>query len=473
MVDASELAWRMLGRRYGVHLAYTPMWHSGVFIRDEKYRQTALQTCPGDRPLIVQFCANDPETFRKAVDYTVRAISCDAIDLNIGCPQVIARRGHFGSYLQDEWDLLTRLVGVVRDNFDVPITCKLRVFEDVQKTVDYAKMLESAGAQLLAVHGRTRDQKGHLTGVASWDHIRAVKAAVSVPVFANGNVQYFADVARCLSETGVDGVMSAEGHLTNPALFAGKNPPVWEMCLEYLDLAEEYPCPALSYARGHMFKLMHHTLQMRANSDIRETVAKAQSLSAFREAVLELRERLLPFHTGEKEWTMPEELAVFKLRFPPWLCQPYVRPAPEEHLKKVGEAMERERSKKRDSADKDVAEGTTTLSKKMRKKMERNPNKTFTGAARENRKLCLGCPNYAGAKCDHDRCKKCCRHKCWTEELDCVGHRIQVKTKRERARIVEGANFIEPFKRREEEEELMEDAADNGKVAAATATTTT
>jgi tRNA-dihydrouridine synthase 1 len=99
MVDASELAWRVLARRYGAQLCFTPMWHSGVFIRDERYRIEALQTCPEDRPLIVQFCANNPDTFKKAVEFTLKMIDCDAIDLNIGCPQIIAKRGHFGKML--------------------------------------------------------------------------------------------------------------------------------------------------------------------------------------------------------------------------------------------------------------------------------------------------------------------------------------------------------------------------------------
>ena len=153
----------MLTRKYGAQLCYTPMMHASVFARDATYRSENFQTCDGDRPLIAQFCSDDPDMFVQAAQLIED--QCDAIDLNLGCPQNIARRGHYGSFLQDEWELIHSicntfsfifnlnlammtiivLVSKAVEKLKVPVTAKIRVFDDVNKSVEYAKMVESTG----------------------------------------------------------------------------------------------------------------------------------------------------------------------------------------------------------------------------------------------------------------------------------------------------------------------------------------
>lgn len=449
MVDASELAWRLLSRRYGAELCYTPMLHAHVFVKDARYRRENLTTCLEDRPLIVQFCSNDPDTFVEAC--RLAAPNCDAVDLNLGCPQAIARRGHYGAFLQDEWSLIRTMIERASAEVDVAITAKIRVFEDKSRTVEYAKMLEHAGASLLTVHGRTRDQKGPLTGLASWPHIKAVKEAVNIPVLANGNIQYREDVERCLEDTGADGVMSAEGNLHNPALFTGVHPPVWQIALEYLQLAIRFPCPS-SYARGHIFKLLHHCLCMSENFDLRYRLSKTSTAEEMVAVVEDLRDRMMPYNTGKKPWTPEPGSEQARLPMPPWLCQPYVRIPPEEHLKKIQESQKRSLEKQQEEAVIDKNDGFSggepskrrmledseeaDLSKKKKKKILRNPRKSFEPPSDPYEK-CV-CRNPKGGRCAHGLCRACCRVKCYTEGLDCLGHRILVKTKREKAAVYYG-----------------------------------
>jgi tRNA-dihydrouridine synthase 1 len=104
MVEQSDLPFRMLTRKYGCDLAYTPMYHSRVAVEDKKYLNRNFFTCPEDRPLIVQFCGNDPEIITQA-SLKVQD-RCDAVDINLGCPQGIARKGRYGSFLLESQDII-------------------------------------------------------------------------------------------------------------------------------------------------------------------------------------------------------------------------------------------------------------------------------------------------------------------------------------------------------------------------------
>lgn len=226
-------------------LAYTPMFHARLFNETKRFRDQHFQptwanavNAPEpkderaagaayldgrhdvDRPLTVQFCANDPDELLEAARYVQQ--HCDAVDLNLGCPQRIARSGNYGAFLQEHQELIYRLIHKLHQGLDVPVTAKIRILETKEATLDYARNVLSAGASILTVHGRRREQKGHNTGLADWSMIRYLRENLpsETVLFANGNILRHGDIARCLEATGADGVMSAEGNLNDPTIFA-------------------------------------------------------------------------------------------------------------------------------------------------------------------------------------------------------------------------------------------------------------
>ncbi|KAK3368049.1 dihydrouridine synthase-like protein [Podospora didyma] len=261
MVDQSEFAWRMLSRSFlpesqrSTVLAYSPMLHSRLFAENQKYRDQHFQptrqpfgapdTDPSaihtpfldgnpsiDRPLFVQFASHEPNYLLAAAK--IVAPYCDAVDLNLGCPQGIAKKGHYGAFLQEDQELIFNLINILHKNLEIPVTAKIRILDTKEATLAYAENVLSAGASILTVHGRRREQKGHVTGLADWKMIRYLRDNLppETVIFANGNILEQGDIDKCLTATGADGVMSAEGNLSNPGIFAVP-PPIGEEGREY------------------------------------------------------------------------------------------------------------------------------------------------------------------------------------------------------------------------------------------------
>lgn len=424
MVDQSELAFRMLSRKYGAQLCFSPMYHASVFIRDKLYREDALLSCPDDRPLVIQFCANDPEILLQAS--LLAQDHCDGIDINLGCPQAIARKGHYGAFLQDEWETIAKMIKICHKNLKVPISCKIRIFKSLERTIDYTKMLVSSGCQLLTVHGRSREQKGTVTGIADWNYVKEIKKVVNIPVFSNGNIQYLKDIKKCIEETDVDGVMVAEGSLHNPAIFKGINPICWDMALEYISFAKIYKLRNNSIARGHIFKMCHHGLSQ--HTIVRDMVGNSKTLEELEHAMKTLKDICIQnCQTGNKNINENNLLP-----FPHWISQPYVRPSrPITNLStKINNNDAIESTENKNSGE---------ISNKKRKRLIRkhgsnipkqtveikdliNTYKAKKMNSRPKYEMCTNCGNPRGANCAYSLCKTCCKIRNKKIPGNCLQH---------------------------------------------------
>ena len=246
MVRYSKLPFRLLARHYGVDVCYTPMIIAAGFNRSPAARDIEFQTNALDQPLIVQFGADN------AADVaTAAALACgyvQGVDINCGCPQRWAVQSGYGAALIQKPQLVADMVRAIRGVCTLPVSIKIRVQDDLRRTVELVQQAERAGVNFITVHGRTPQQRRQPVNVEA---IALVKSAAAVPIVANGDVFSPASLAAVHAATRVDGLMAARGLLANPALFTQPALPLPAVA-HYLRLAEAY---------GGRYSLHHHHLQ--------------------------------------------------------------------------------------------------------------------------------------------------------------------------------------------------------------------
>jgi nifR3 family TIM-barrel protein len=218
MAGVTDMPFRLLCKEQGADLVYTEMISAkGIYYKNKNTKQL-WETAEQEHPVALQLFGSEPELMGE-IAAQIEERPFDILDINMGCPVPKVVNNGEGSALMKNPRLAGRIVSAVCDSISKPVTVKFRKGFAQQdcNAVEFAKVIEDAGASALAVHGRTREQ--YYGGKADWDVIRQVKEAVKIPVIASGDIFTPEDALACERETGCDGLMLARGVRGNPWLF--------------------------------------------------------------------------------------------------------------------------------------------------------------------------------------------------------------------------------------------------------------
>jgi tRNA-dihydrouridine synthase B len=218
MAGVTDKPFRLLCKQLGAGLAVSEMTHADPRLWHTTKSLRRMDHEGEPEPVSVQIAGYDPAMLAEAARFNV-ANGAQLIDINMGCPAKKVCNVWSGSALLQDEPLVARIVQAVVAAVDVPVTLKIRTGWDRnnRNALAIARIAEDAGIAALAVHGRTRADK--YEGQAEYDTIAAVKAAVGIPVLANGDIDTPEKARHVLDVTGADAVMIGRGAQGRPWIF--------------------------------------------------------------------------------------------------------------------------------------------------------------------------------------------------------------------------------------------------------------
>ncbi|MBB6342228.1 tRNA-dihydrouridine synthase B [Pseudomonas fluvialis] len=236
MAGVTDRPFRQLCRRLGAGLVVAEMLTSDVRLWNSRKSSLRMIHEGDPEPRSVQIAGGDPQMLAEAARANVQ-LGAQIIDINMGCPAKKVCNKAAGSALMKDEALVAEILHSVVSAVDVPVTLKIRTGWDRQNKngVTVARIAEDAGIQALAVHGRTRADL--YTGEAEYDTIAAIKQAVSIPVFANGDIDSPRKARDVLAHTGADALLIGRAAQGRPWIF--------REIVHFLETGEPLPAPQL------------------------------------------------------------------------------------------------------------------------------------------------------------------------------------------------------------------------------------
>lgn len=286
----TDFALRKLCYRFGAGLCFTEMVSAKGLKYNNEATRTLLYKSPEEKNTAAQLFGSDPEILRAACESEALA-PFEIIDLNMGCPVPKIYKNGEGSALLNDLPRAEKIISACKKSGKT-ITVKFRIGVDEKHIVgtEFAKMCEAAGADLVTVHGRTRDK--YYAGEPDFAEIARVKQSVRIPVIANGGVFCRADAERMIEKTGADGVMLARAILYDPHVFAeirGESE-TWDIRAAILQQIEDMlPVCGEKFTVVQMRKMASFYIKGRRNcAQYKNRLFAADNLSALRALIDEI-----------------------------------------------------------------------------------------------------------------------------------------------------------------------------------------
>lgn len=266
----TDRSYRKICKEAGCSLVYTEMISAKGLLYENDKTWDLTKTTKFDHPIALQLFGGEASDLEEAAKRVDERCDIDIIDINMGCPVKKVLKSNSGSALLSDpkkvYEIVKRVVSVTNK----PVTVKIRagLDKDNINCVEIAKAIEMAGAKMIAIHGRTKND--FFKGSVNLDYIKMVKDAVNIPVVGNGDIKSIDDAIKMFEYTGCDGIMIGRATLGNPWLIRD--------LVDYFTLGKTNPPPS---NLEKLLMLSHHLDEMLKYKEEKNAILEMRSLASY------------------------------------------------------------------------------------------------------------------------------------------------------------------------------------------------